>query len=175
MRLRRKRGAGPAVTPVGGAGAFADITQYVIKTDVLGRTLELIRAAAAEFDELFVAWGGTVDGAVATVTDLFVPRQRCIHTEDGMFVHIEGRALFELNRTFHEAGLLLIGQAHAHPTTAFHSRADDELAFATAAGAISLVIPDWARDRAPTRHWRWFRLGEDERWHRLPESAITVA
>jgi hypothetical protein len=162
------------VQPVGGSGPLGAVAHYEISSPVLARTLELIRAAAADFDELFVAWAGQTNAGVARITELFVPRQRCIHTTAGMLVHIDGDALFELNKLLYDRGLLLIGQAHAHPTNAFHSGADDELAFATAPGALSLVIPDWARDDRPTRHWRWHRRTGDERWERISGNAVTL-
>jgi hypothetical protein len=174
MRVRRKRDTGATVAPVGGLGPLAGVTRYVLERPVLERSLELIGAAGDDGDELFVAWGGNVVGEVARIRAVFVPRQRCLHTTEGMYVHIDGDALFELSKGLYEQGLALIGQAHAHPSGAFHSRADDDLAFVTTPGGISAVIPDFARGPGPDRRWRWFRRDPEQRWLRLDPRAVTL-
>lgn len=178
MFSRRRKPSGPAgLDAAGGGGPLAKVTQYVIEADVLAETLDALREAGREGDELFVAWGGRVEdeGACVCITSALVPKQRCIHGPDGVGVIIDGDALFALNTTLYERGEMLVAQAHAHPTNAYHSGADDELAFATFPGALSLVVPDFARAGARARaRWRWYRLEADHAWRRIPDS-IEVA
>ena len=142
---------------------------------VLDDTIRAVAAAGRKGDELFVAWGATVDGATARFTQAIVPEQRCVHTVDGMLVLIDDEALFELNRSLHASGEVLAGQAHAHPKRAYHSPADNKLAITPFAGGISLVIPDFARaGRAGLSDWRWYRRGADRTWCRLDPRQVAV-
>lgn len=179
MRLprRNRQTRAPALEPVGGRGPFAAVTRYVIASSVLSESVEATRVAGLEGDELFVAWGARVDddGRTLRITSALIPDQRCIHSPDGVGVIIDGESLFRLNRTLYARGEILAGQAHAHPTQAYHSRADDALALVTFPGGLSLVVPDFARGGlAAQKRWRWYRLGEPGPWHRLAADAIEV-
>jgi hypothetical protein len=169
---RRRTPALPA--PVG-VGPLAAVTRYYVIGTVLDESLGALADAGADSDELFVAWGARVRGDLATMTSAIVPAQRCLHTPHGLLVHIEGDALFELNKTIYQQGEVLAGQAHGHPTTAYHSPADDELAIVTTPGGISLVVPDFARGgRGASARWQWFRLDEHGRWSRLTSDAVEI-
>ena len=48
------------------------------------------------------------------------------------------------------ANLMIAAQVHTHPREAFHSRADDTWAIVRHAGALSIVLPDFARNTTPT-------------------------
>ena len=61
-------------------------------------------------------------------------------------------------------GETLGGQAHSHPTDAYHSDTDDHLALVTLLGAISLVVPDFAARRQPSADWFWARLVGAQHW-----------
>lgn len=177
LRRRRAPRGDDAFEPVGGTGPLASATRYVLGQDVLSRTLDAIELAGHDGDELFVAWGGRIedDGQTLRVTSAMVPEQHCVRGLDGIGVIIDGDALFQLNKALYERDELLAGQAHAHPTHAYHSHADDELALVTFAGGLSLVIPDFARagQRAQDR-WHWYRLEASGSWRRIPNDAVEL-
>jgi hypothetical protein len=56
---------------------------------------------------------------------------------------------------------LLIAQIHSHPSEAYHSETDDTYPIATTAGALSIVVPDFAI--------RPFRLNDCAVYRLLPK------
>ena len=46
--------------------------------------------------------------------------------------------------------LKIVAQVHSHPGEAFHSEVDDEWAIVRHVGALSLVVPGFARWTTPT-------------------------
>jgi hypothetical protein len=174
MRFRRARPGGPTpAEPAPLSGPLAGVDRYAVAPRVLEQTLQAVREAGDGGDELFLAWGAELDGATARFTAAIAPAQRCLHTPEGLLVVIDDEALFELNQRFNEAGVILCGQAHAHPRRAYHSRADNELAIAPFPGSISLVVPDFAR-RPSRRGWRWYRRDADRRWERLDPELVDL-
>lgn len=177
-RRRRAARSGGTLEPVGGTGPLASASRYVVASDVLSRTLEAIQRAGRAGDELFAAWGGHMedDGHTLRMTSALIPEQECIHSPDGVGVIIGGDALFRLNKELYERGEVLAGQAHAHPTRAYHSHADDELALVTFAGGLSLVVPDFARTgRSAEERWRWYRLEASEAWGHIPGDSVELS
>jgi len=79
-------------------------------------------------------------------------------------VTIEGEDLFALNRACFEHEELLAGQIHAHPSDAYHSGADDELALVQLPGGLSIVVPDFARGPLRPRRWSVYQLRSDGSW-----------
>jgi hypothetical protein len=120
--------------------------------------------------ELFIALSGSIEGSPPTLHfhRALIPEQTCHDTPDGLLVTIEGEAIFALNRECYEAGELLAGQIHAHPERAYHSGADDELALVRLPGALSIVVPGFARGPLRPRGWAVYQLREDGRWRPRP-------
>ena len=59
----------------------------------------------------------------------------------------------------------MAGQVHSHPTNAYHSSTDDSYPLATLVGALSVVIPNFARHApADIDDWAWLRLSEQGEW-----------
>jgi hypothetical protein len=83
-------------------------------------------------------------------------------------VTIDSEALFALNRDCYESGELLAGQIHAHPGSAYHSRADDLLALVRLPGGLSIVVPRFGHGRLAPRRWSVHRLDDAGAWRRLP-------
>jgi hypothetical protein len=86
-------------------------------------------------------------------------------TQNGLLVMVEGAALFQVNKSVHERGEILAAQVHSHPTAAYHSPTDDTFPLVTLVGALSVVIPDFARNApADFDRWAWYRLSRRTRW-----------
>jgi hypothetical protein len=144
------------------------IRRFVIPVAIVHESLATMGAAATNGDEAFVVWSGKATGDTFTFSRAIVPPQNAHKTPHGLLVTVDGEALYELNRDCHRRGELLAGQIHAHPTEAYHSPADDDLAIVAVPGGLSIVVPDFARDGLKTvARWACFRLGADGRWSPL--------
>jgi len=94
-------------------------------------------------------WAGVQDGRSFYVREAIVPVQEGIRGPHGLLVSVGEAELRRINLHLYRSGLRLLAQIHSHPTEAYHSAVDDEYAIATALGAFSIVVPDFAR--APLR------------------------
>lgn len=128
-----------------------------------------LRERGAEGDELFIALTASVNAEdVVRFRRGLLPDQVCHHTPEGLLVTIPGEAIFALNRDCYEHGELLAGQIHAHPGQAYHSGADDALALVRLPGALSIVVPEFARGPLRQRRWSVHRLDAGGTWRPLP-------
>lgn len=111
----------------------------LISDTILSRTAVLLASFAAECHaEGIVYWFGIESATVAVVTTLVVPnadtRYGCIATPP----EVNAEALSVIVGT----PLVLIGQAHSHPSYKVrHSWIDDRDTFARFEGALSVVVP----------------------------------
>jgi hypothetical protein len=104
-----------------------------------------LQQAGRRGDELFLFWSGVIERNAFKVQTLHRPTQRCRKSPRGLSVHIDGGALHDQARWLAEHRELLGVQIHTHPEDAYHSEADDEHAAVTLTGAVSIVVPDFAR------------------------------
>ncbi|MEZ0579253.1 hypothetical protein [Nocardioides sp. MH1] len=137
-----------------------------IPNTVLDPTLDFLRAAGQGGYEGFVVWGGRLlDDTTLAFTSCYVPKQTAHKTASGLLVTVDGEALFNMNRAFYNQGEVAAGQVHSHPTDAYHSETDDHFPLVTLAGALSLVIPDFAtHGREAIDRWAWYRLVGEGVW-----------
>lgn len=146
------------------------VREFRIDTDRMLQTLEVLRDAGRRGFEAFVVWGGrvSVDGQQLVFDSVITPAQTAHKTTRGLLVTVDGKALFDVNRTLYGRGELLAAQIHSHPADAYHSDTDDHNPLVTLTGALSLVIPDFAR-RAPDDidRWAWYRLIGTGKWQPL--------
>lgn len=113
------------------------------------RTHELLQTFADT--EGLVYWAGVQDGKGGTVTTLIIPHAEasCRRIETSMEANTEVIATLTGHR------IVLLGQAHSHPpgSPARHSEGDDALTFSPFEGAVSVVVPDFARGQCDP--WAW--------------------
>lgn len=127
----------------GGKRLEARLPVVHISDSLLSETGKLIASFAEGMDsEGVVYWFGLEFGDKAVVTTLVVPdadtSYGCISTTP----EANGEALGVIVGT----PLVLIGQAHSHPGSGVrHSPFDDRETFARFEGAISVVVPHYAR------------------------------
>jgi proteasome lid subunit RPN8/RPN11 len=151
------------------------VRTFIIPTPILQETILFLRGVGMKGREGFVLWGGkTVDPETFRFQTALIPAQRASATQNGLLVTVDGEALFEVNKTLHERGEILGAQVHSHPTDAYHSSTDDHFPLATLLGALSVVIPNFARE-APKDldDWAWYRLTAYDRWE-PPTSDTTI-
>lgn len=147
-----------------------------VPNHVLDPTLEFLADAGKAGYEGFVVWGGKVDDDnTLTFTSCYVPRQSAHKTDSGLLVTVDGESLFRMNRAFYQQGEIAAGQVHTHPTDAYHSDTDDHFPLVTVRGALSLVIPDFARKaRQSIDRWAWYRLVDQGVWAEAAASGTQI-
>lgn len=143
-----------------------DVRTFIIPSSLLAETLEFLREVGGKGFEGFVLWPGQLlDVHTFRFRRAIIPQQRAVVTESGLLVTVEGRALFEVNKSAHEHGETLAAQVHSHPTDAYHSSTDDAYPLVTLVGALSVVVPDFARDALRNLDdWAWYRLSKRGKW-----------
>lgn len=158
-------------TGAGGDG-LRSVSRFIVPKRVMEDSLSFLREVGAKGYEGFVVWSGTViKPGVFRFGRALVPAQRSFATPSGLLVTVDGGALFELNKAAYEAGELLGGQVHSHPTTAYHSATDDHHPLVTMVGALSVVVPDFAKYAPDDLDcWAWYRLEQYGHWESLTRS-----
>lgn len=151
-----------------GVSPLSAARRFELPRELADRCMGAMKARGAEGAELFLALSARVseDGKTVSFRRAYVPEQTCYSGPEGLLVKIDGDAIFELNRSCFERDEILAGQIHAHPTTAYHSPADDQLALIKLPGGLSIVVPHFASGRLRPRRWSVNQLGEDGVWRR---------
>lgn len=145
--------------------------QFILPSPVAAGALKALREHGEQGDELFIALTAVIDETDPEKIEVrrgLIPTQTAHRTPDGLLVTIDGDALFALSKRCYELGETLVAQIHAHPGRAYHSSADDQLAFVRVPGSLSIVVPDFARAGLKPGDWSINRLGADGRWSDLP-------
>jgi hypothetical protein len=155
---------------------LADVREFVVPLDLVDQTLEPLQDAGREGYEAFVLWGGRfLDEDRFEFVSAYFPEQTTSRGAEGLLVYVDGEALFRVNRAFYEAGLVLGGQVHSHPTDAYHSETDDAYPLVTLLGALSGVVPDFGDGRrARIDEWAWYRLVAAGEWASLTDKTRIV-
>ena len=147
------------------------VSHFIVPVTLANETLSVLRRAGEQGNEAFVLWGGRIDGEVLEFESAIVPPQTAHRTPHGLLVTVEGSALFQVNKELYQRGQLLAGQVHSHPTDAYHSDTDDCHSLVTLTGALSVVIPDFARGGLESvSRWAWYRLTGQGEWAELTRS-----
>jgi len=120
--------------------------------------------------EGFALWVGHLNDSRFFVKETIIPDQQAIRTPEGLCVTVGSKELHRINVWLYEHDMTLIAQLHSHPTNAYHSDTDDAFPIATAAGSLSLVLPDFAQDKFSVRHCAVYRLLPPDGWVRLTET-----
>lgn len=153
-----------------------DVRTFIVTREIITETLSFLRRVGESGCEGFVLWGGRRESAdVFRFETSWIPAQRASRTESGLLVFVDGDALFAVNKELFARGQTLGAQIHSHPAAAYHSSLDDMYPLATLTGALSLVVPDFARNApADVDDWAWYRLQLDGRWLPLDDSTEIV-
>lgn len=123
---------------------FLALERVIVPSSLADYANQHLRRVGLQGYEGFALWAGKQEGSLFTVTECIIPVQSGMRYEDGVCVRVDGDELFRINVHLYRSGLQLIAQLHSHPTDAYHSETDDTFPIATTAGALSLVIPDFA-------------------------------
>jgi hypothetical protein len=152
---------------------FLDVARIEVPASVADDANSFLRAAGQQGYEAFSLWVGIREGSTFRVRQNIVPRQEGHRSESGVWVSVGSVELHNLNLWLYENEMLLVAQLHSHPTEAFHSELDDTFPIATTVGSLSIVIPDFARNRFQIERCAVFRLSRANRWEELSPSAVS--
>jgi hypothetical protein len=135
---------------------------------MLARTIDILRAGGARSEERVVLWLGPVSGIrePMPVTEVYEPDQ----IADIDYFKLPPASLRGLMNHLRGARLKILAQVHSHPGRAFHSEADNEWAIIRHVGALSLVLPEFARNTTPanfTEQAVSYRLSGKNEWVRV--------
>jgi hypothetical protein len=123
----------------------AGLSRYVVPKRVLDESRSFLRARGLEGYEAVILWlGRVVDDTTAQVTSAYAPQQIGRSSARGVSVEVTQDGLAKLISSLAPGEFVLI-RVHSHPGEAYHSDLDDANLLISHDGAISIVVPDFAK------------------------------
>ncbi len=144
-----------------GAALKLEVTAQLIE-----HSLAVLRRGGRIQEERVLLWLAEPAAGRVQVRELLVPEQEA----SSDYFRVPGTAVASLCRRLGETGYFVPCQVHSHPQAAFHSAADDRWALIRHVGALSLVLPYFARRTDTSTFVRdavGFRLDSDDKWHEI--------
>ncbi|MGN6254722.1 MAG: hypothetical protein ACTHO8_07035 [Solirubrobacterales bacterium] len=122
-----------------------DLHSYLVPRVILTDSQRYLAGPGRRGFEAVVVWiGRPLERGQADVLAVIRPAQEAIRTEEGVSVRIPPDAISELISALPEDTAIL-ARLHTHPGEAYHSLLDDTNMLLAHNGAISIVVPDFAR------------------------------
>ena len=118
----------------------------VVPASVIEGTLSELQSAGRSKSERVVLWLGKRKDSRIHIESLWVPEQQAGFD----FFDIPQQAMQALFGELRNRRFMVAAQVHTHPHRAFHSYADDKWAIVRHSGALSLVLPYFALQTAPS-------------------------
>lgn len=147
-------------------------TQYLVPQQVLDDSRTFFRSRGADNYEGTALWAGCpADAGVVAITRLVVPEQVAETTPFGARVDLTARAHYTLTDLLHP-GELFYARIHSHPGRAFHSERDDANQVLSHQGAISIVVPYFARSPIRLPDCAVYKLEHGRGWLPLDPQVV---
>lgn len=146
---------------------------YHVPRHVLDGSRSFLRERGLQGCEGTALWIGT-PGASENEVDIsrvFVPDQVCIKTPGGVGVELTDEAHYTLTDNL-GPGEQFYCRIHSHPKRAYHSRRDDANGVITHQGAISIVVPYFAREPLRLERCALYQLKHGRGWLPLSKAEI---
>lgn len=109
--------------------------------EVLDDTIDALKIGSRSSVESVALWLGASTNR-SRVLRTFVPE----HTSRADQFQFTPRGMADLRHVLKQERLFVAAQLHTHPFEAFHSKADDMWAIVRHVGALSIVLPRFARN-----------------------------
>ena len=149
------------------------MTPVLCPDKVVDETLGHLKAAGAAQRECLVLWLAHRLNDRLNVVMAHRPEQRA--WRDRFVVDVAEMAT--LKALLRKDRLMIAAQVHSHPREAFHSLADDNGAFIRHQGALSFVLPYFARDVSVSTFLpdaALYELHENNRWMLVPWEGVSA-
>lgn len=140
-------------------------------SQVVQATLSFLRAAGEQNSECVVLWLGRPGREATSVVDCYRPLQ--LARANRFQIPVEGMDI--LRAKLRSERLMVAAQVHSHPQEAFHSKADDVWAIVRHGGALSLVVPRFARDTFSENflaQTKVYRFSDAATWDEVPGERV---
>lgn len=141
----------------------------ICPVSVVEETLQHLKPAGGSGHECIVLWLGRRELDRVRIVEVLRPEQTA--TRDRF--RIPPLEMTKLMGHLRQKRLLIAAQVHSHPAEAFHSAADDEGAIIRHVGALSFVVPWFARDVSSSSFLldaALYELQESNRWLEVSSS-----
>lgn len=121
------------------------LTHYALDARTLQLTRQFLQARGEHGLEGVVLWlGRPVDEHRAEILATYAPEQVGFKSEEGVAVQVTDEGLSALISAL-PPGMFVLCRVHSHPSEAYHSELDDTNMIISHPGAISIVVPFYAR------------------------------
>lgn len=140
-----------------------------VPTHIVSESITCLRDAGVVRKERVVLWLAKNCDDQIQVTEVFVPDQ--VADED--FFRIPPTSMSKILSRLRDSGLCVGAQVHSHPYEAFHSAADDQWAIVRHVGALSIVVPYFAKHTFPgnfVQQTALFSLSAHNCWEQVPST-----
>jgi hypothetical protein len=137
----------------------------------VAKTIEELRQGGHARTERFAVWLARKTQAQILVSKPYVPD----YEASSDYFHLGRPAMASLIDHLRENELMIGAQLHTHPEQAFHSLADDRWAIVRHVGALSIVLPYFARATTAANFLveaKVFALSPRNRWTEVPHEKV---
>ena len=122
------------------------MSAIVCTRQVLLDTVAVLRRGGVFGEERVALWlASAAPRSPAPIADVYEPEQ----VADVDYFHIPASSMRSLMGHLRSTRRRIVAQIHTHPGRAFHSRADAAWAIIRHVGALSLVLPHFAKSTTP--------------------------
>ena len=149
------------------------LVAIVVPAGVLEETQAFLAECGREHYEGVVLWVGVVDlEDRGSIVRELIPRQYGYRSpEGGVAVQVPDDEIAAI-LTALPPRLLILCRVHSHPHRAYHSETDDLNRLLSHVGAISIVVPDFARSPIVLSECSINELDEAHRWRELDADEV---
>jgi hypothetical protein len=151
-----------------------DLWRYRVPRSVLIKSQRYLVEPGLRGFEAVVVWvGRPLDEGEAEVLAALRPAQEAIRTEDGVAVRVPPEAISDLISALPE-GTAILARLHTHPAEPYHSALDDTNMLVAHRGAVSIVVPDFARAPIELESCSVNVLEGEDGWCELSTAEVTT-
>lgn len=147
------------------------LVRHLVPQSVLDDSTTFLRTRGSELYEGTALWIGKPMAEHFEVVRLFVPEQIAISDLEGASVELTRHAHYTLTDNL-VGNELFCARIHAHPRKAYHSAMDDANPILTHDGALSIVVPHFARDPIRLDRCAVYIYERPYGWLQLPPAAV---
>jgi hypothetical protein len=148
------------------------LCHFTVPRQVLADTRAMLAEPGERGLEAIVVWiGRPSDDEHAEVLWAARPSQVAYRSEEGLAVEVRPDDLLDLISSLPE-GTAILARVHTHPGEAYHSALDDTNMLISHQGAVSIVVPDFAREPIALERCSLNVLDHDRGWVELTPAQI---